>query len=121
MYRDYHGLLGKLIALHVIVLHWENIIALQRDSASPELNVSYKHLSLLQDEHPKLFFGNIPLRSINKITETIKVQQYLFKKNFQSRPSGRNIFLNSNNLGCSSGNKSFLYKGRRQRENFKPC
>ena len=74
MYRDYHGLLGKLIALHVIVLHWENIIALQRDSAAPELNVSYKHLSLLQDEHPKLFFGDIPLRSINKITETAAIK-----------------------------------------------
>ena len=106
---------------NLIALHWENLIALHRNSAAPELNVSYKYLSLLQDEQPKLFFGDKLFRSINKITETINVNQCLFRKNFQSSPSGRNIFLNSNNLGRSSAKKSFLYEGMGQTENFKPC
>ena len=116
------GLLGKF---NCIALGKRNCIA-QRQCSSYliniyQLNVSYKYLSLLQDEQPKLFFGDKLLRSINKITETIKVNQCLFRKNFQSSPSGRNIFLNSNNPGRSSGKKSFLYEGMGQRENFKPC
>ena len=72
---------------NLIALHWENLIALHRDSSTYliniyQLNVSYKYLSLLQDEQPKLFFGNKLFRSINKITETIKVNQCLFRKNF---------------------------------------
>ena len=87
----------------------QDLLTLRRDSITPELNITYKHLSFLQGEHPKLLFGDDLSRSIKEITETNKVGQCLSKKNFQSSPSGGNISLNSNTAGRNSGNKSFLY------------
>ena len=89
----------------------QDLLTLRRDSITPELNITYKHLSFLQGEHPKLLFGDDLSRSIKEITETNKVGQCLSKKNFQSSPSGGNISLNSNTAGRNSGNKSFLYGG----------
>ena len=89
----------------------QDLLTLHRDSTTPELNITYKHLSFLQGEHPKLLFGDDLLRSIKEITETNNVAQCLSKKNFQSSASGSNIPLNSNTAGRNSGNKSFLYGG----------
>ena len=100
----------------------QDLLTLCRESITPELNIACKHLSFPQGEHPKLLFGEDLPRSIKEIAETNKVGQCLSKKNFQSRSNGSNIPLNSNTAGRNhnSGNKSFLYGGRGQKEKFKP-
>ena len=98
----------------------QDLLTLRKDSITPELNIAYEHLSFPQGEHTKLLFVDDLPRSIKEITETNKVGQCLSKKNFGSSPSGSNISLNSNAAGRNSGNKSFLYGGRSQREKFKP-
>ena len=87
---------------------------------TPELNIAYKYLFFPKGEHPKLLFGDDLSKSITEITGANKVSQCLSKKNFQSSPSRSNISLNSNTEGRNSGNRSFLYGGRGQRETFKP-
>ena len=94
----------------------QDLFTLRRDSITPELNITYKHLSFPQGEHPKLLFGDDLPRSIKEITGTNKVGQCLSKKNFQRSSSGSNISLNTNTAGCNRGNKYFLYEGRDQRE-----
>ena len=98
----------------------QDLLTLRKDSITPELNIAYKHLFFPQGEHPKLLFRDDLPRSIKKITETNKVGQCLSKKYFCSSSSGSNISLNSNTAGRNSGNKSFLYGRRGQREKFKP-
>ena len=48
-------------------------------NSTPELSLTYKHLSFPQVEHPKLLFGNDHLKAIKELTETSKVGQCLPK------------------------------------------
>ena len=109
-YADHAMILGKLN---------QDLLALRRDTVTPEPHIAHKHLSFPQGEHLKLLFGDDLPRSIKEITGTNKVGQYLSKKNFLSSPSGSKISLNSNTAGRNSGNKSFLYGRWGQREKFK--
>ena len=68
---------------------------------TPELSLTYKHLSFPQVEHPKLLFGDDLPKAIKELTETNKIGQSLSKKSyFQSSHIGSSsIFTNSNTAG----------------------
>ena len=75
---------------------------------TPELSLTYKHLSFPQVEHRKLLFGDDLPKAIKELNETNKIGQCLSKKSyFQSSPIGSSsIFTNSNTAGWNSGKNS---------------
>ena len=59
-----------------------DLLACRRDLIIPELKSSYRQLTFVQGDHPKLLFGDDLPKAIKDISETKKVGQALKKQNF---------------------------------------
>ena len=87
-----------------------DLLACRRELIIPELNSSYRQLTFVQGDHPKLLFGDDLPKAIKDISETNKVGQALKKLNFvpmNHTPS--NQFQPQN---FSPRGKPFLYRGQ---------
>ena len=59
-----------------------DLLACHRELIIPEINSSYRQLTFVQRDHPKLLFGDDLPKAIKDISETNKVDQALKKQNF---------------------------------------
>ena len=59
-----------------------DLLACRRELIIPELNSSYRQLTFVQGDHPKLLFGDDLPKAIKDISETYKLGQVLKKQDF---------------------------------------
>ena len=59
-----------------------DLLACRRELIIPELNSSYRQLTFVQGDHPKLLFGDDLPKAIKDFSKTNKVGQALKKQNF---------------------------------------
>ena len=100
-------LLGKLIY---------DLLAYRRELIIPELNSSYRQLTFVQGDYPKLLFGDDLPKAIKDISETNKVRQALKKQNFV--PINRTPSNQFQPQNFSPRGKPFLTEAGAKKEGF---
>lgn len=96
-----------------------DLLACRREMIIPELNSSYRQLTFVQGDHPKLLFGDDLPKAIKDISETNKVGQAIKKHIFS--PVNHTASYHSQPSNFSPrGKNSFLHRGRGKRGRIRP-
>ena len=87
-----------------------DLLACRRELIIPELNSSYRQLTFVQGDHPKLLFGDDLPKAIKDISVANKVGQALKKQNFVPMNHTPSNQFQSQNF--SPKEKPLLHRGR---------